>query len=133
MDTIANSKQHAVDFLKIDMRNFISKGYTPEKEMDGKLVFNGNDIAICVLKSDCMYLFYKKNDNFSCKYVKKKIRFDCQHPHKESMIQYFVCQRCLRRTLVLYHRKMSFICRKCSNMTIESRHAYYEFVPYKGQ
>ena len=133
MDTKVMNTNQVADILKIDMRDLIQKGYKSSSEMKGRLSFNGNDIAICILKSDCMSLFYQQKKDWNFKYVNKEIFIDFQSQHNESMSPYFMCPKCFKRTLVLYHRHTSLTCRQCSNLTSKSKHAQYEFMPFKGK
>ena len=122
----------AMNMMKIDIGKMTDKGYRPGQTMAGILSFNGNDMAVCVLNSKCMSLFYQQQNGFFSKYVNKEIPI-VRLPHNdESESAYFLC-KCGKKTRGLYHKKASLVCRKCSNLTSRTKYAQYEFIPFKGE
>ena len=115
---------------KIDLRNMVSKEYQYGMTMNGRLSVDGNEKAVCVLDSQNMTLTYRCKVSGLWKYMTQTIPIEWNTRHYGSKESSFICPCCERKTLVLYHKGSSFACRKCSHLTMKSKQAQYEFVPF---
>ena len=118
---------------KIHIHDFIKNGYEFDTLMEGSLLLNGRDKALCAIDSESTTIMHRCKKDRVHKYVKQEINIEWGLKDYCSKDAFFICPKCGKKALTLYSKRHFFLCRKCSVLTRQSIYRDYEFSLHKKQ